>query len=236
MKFTSLLAIGLIPVFGLMAMPFPGFQEVGTANFSLCSSGDIGTTIGVFNEQNIKSEAEIDYNVSRHSSFGLGAKIGFDECTYGQYSPSFAVGTFNAQIRSRHELLSSNNVLYALTSKSYERVIVHFGVFHGNRTMGLERKGCFIGYTQHLIIQQVDETHRRSKLDLCGEYITGKSFLAGAKVELKYLISERINIKFGQFWQFYKKGEPVDPTIVVKIPSKWSFDNAKWLLTLSINV
>ena len=222
------LALAVAPLASVMAMPTPGFQDVGTANLSFYSSGSIGATIGVLNKNNVKAEIEFDYSLKSPQTFGMAAKVGFDECAFSQYSPSFAVGTFGSDIRSKGELATTPNVLFAVVGKSFFESRLHAGVFKGNSTMGEERDGAFVGFTQHLLVEKVDETHKRSRLDLCAEYVTGKSSLAGAKVELKYLISDRYSIKTGPSWSFYKATIPET--------KKWDLKKMRWLVSFSVNI
>lgn len=213
--------------YSLFSMPCTEFQKIGTTNFSLNSTGNIGVTIGVLDYENIKAEVGINYFVREGGLIDLGAKIGFEECVYNQYSPSFAVGVFNAGIKTKDEVLSKNNVFYIITSKSFFLSKVYAGAFHGNKTMGEFQSGSFIGLTQHLIVYNVDETHQRSKLDLTGEYVMGDSKFSGAKVELKYLISPNLSIKAGPIWDFKK---------MTTETSKWSLQKITWTIGISVDV
>lgn len=211
----------------LWAMPCAEFQDVGTTNLSFCSTGNATVTVGVLEYENIKAEVGVNYYIKEGGLIGLGAKVGFDECVYNEYAPSFAVGVFNAGIKTRNEVVSTQNVFYAITSKSFFRTKAYAGAFHGNETMGEFQSGAFVGLTQHLIVYDIDETHQRSKLDLTGEYVGGDSRFAGAKVELKYLISQSLSIKAGPVWDFNK---------VTLETSKWSLQKATWIIGLSVDV
>lgn len=210
----------------LIAMPCPCFQDVGTANLSFYSNGTLGATVGVLNEQKIRGEVEFDYSIKDVTPFSMAAKVGFDENIVPN-APSFCVGVFGADFKTKLEPLVAKNVMYGMTSKSWEKSRFDVGYFRGGETMGVEKSGFFAGITQHLLLKKIDEVTQRSLLDLHAEYVFGKSILAGAKIELAYLISDSFSIKTGPSWSFAK----IDPIV-----SKWNTKNIKWTLSCSVNI
>ena len=227
MKLFSTLIALLLPVLTLSAMPGPCFQDVGTANLSFYSNGTIGATVGVFNEQKIKGEVAFDYSLKNANPFSMAAKIGVDEGLFSPYCPSFCAGIFGADFKTTAEPLVAKNILYVMISKSWEKSRFDVGYFYGNKNLGINRDGVFVGITQHLWLKKVDDVTQISLLDLHAEYVFGNSVLSGAKIELSYLISDQFSIKTGPSWNFTK----IDPTL-----SKWNVKNLKWLMSFTMKI
>jgi hypothetical protein len=217
--------------FGIVeAMPTPDMQELGTANLSLCSNGTFGATVGALNYNNVKAEASLSFNTRFSTPTALGAKIGIGEGIGHQYSPSFSVGVFDAGIRTKHELIEHQNIYFALLGKSERKYLNgrgYIGVFHGNRTMGLERKGVFIGYTQYLFPTMDVSQKCYDKVHVDAVYVTGKSNLSGFSLTGKYWINPKMYVQAGPTWQFQK---------ITLEKKKWSWEKVKWLVTFSIDV
>jgi len=224
--FNSILVL-LLPVFSLSAMPSPTFQELGTANLSFASTGTIGTTIGALDYSNVKGEVEFGYNFKNTTPLSIAAKIGVDEGIITPNAPSLCAGIFSSDFKTTAEPLVAKNILYVMTSKSWEKSRIGIGYFNGNKNMGAYRDGIFVSFTQALLVEKIDEIKQRSILNLQAEYVFGKSILSGAKVELVYQISDRLSIRTGPSWSFSK----LDPSI-----SKWNGKNIKWLMSFSINI
>ena len=236
MKILCSLLVGALSFGVIEAMPTPDMQTLGTANFSVCSSGNIGVTVGAIDYNNFKAEASLGYDTRFSKPTGLGAKIGIGEGLGHEYSPSFNLGVFNAGIRGRHELLEHQNIYFAMLGRSERKHLNgrgYIGVFHGNRTMGLERKGVFIGYTQYLL-PALDATQKKyDKISLDAVYVTGKSYLGSFTCTGKYWITPKMYIQAGPTWEFNR--EFTGPLGIREV-TKWSFERVKWLVTFSIDV
>lgn len=236
MKVLAALATCLLSFGAIYAMPTPDMQGLGTVNFNYCSNGLLGATVGVFDYSNVKAEAGLVYNTKNTDPIGLTAKIGIGEGVGHEYSPSFNVGVFNAGIKGRHELTQNQNVYYAMVGRSERRYLNgrgYIGVFHGNRTMGLERKGIFFGYSQYLLPVYDQQIRTYDKIALDAVYVTGKSYLGSFSLTGKYFVTKKMYVQFGPTWEFNKE---FPDALGLREVTKWSFDRVKWLATFSIDL
>ncbi len=214
----------------MFALPTPDFQDPGTVNITLSSESAISTTFGAYSENNIKSDVGINFDLGRVKGASLVAKIGTEEGIGNIYTPSFNVGISQAGIRTKHQFLEHQNIFHVMTSKSLRRTLngrVYVGAFHGNRIMGKDRKGVFVGYTQYLFPTQIDETKKYDKAAVDLVYVSGKSSLGGFTVLGKYYVTPKISIQGGPTWFF-------NEYTIEK--SKWSFEKVHWTVLLSIDL
>ena len=214
----------------LLGMPTPDFQAKGTANVSICSSGDVGLTVGGFNYESFKSDVGIDFDLSDRNMAYLSAKVGFDEDVLFKHFPSVNIGISNAGIQTKSQPLDHPNILHAVFGMSLPKQIngrAYAGVFHGNRIMGKERTGYFFGYVQNFLPKLKNKILEYHQLVLDSVYVNGKSSLAGTTILAKYYLNPKISIQAGPKWSF---------NVTTKESSKWSFEKVKWLVILSVDL
>jgi hypothetical protein len=236
MKLLTCLATCLLSFAHLSAMPIPNFQPLGTLGLVYNSEGQMCATLGAIDTNHIKAEIGMGYNTKFTTPTGISAKIGVDEGVGHQYSPSFAVGVFDAGIRARHAVLDHSQVYYALLGRSERRYLNgrgYVGVFHGNRVMGLERKGYFVGYTQFLFPTALTPQKSYDKVALDAVYVSGKSALGGFTLTGKYFVKPTMYIQAGPTWEFNR--EFTGPLGIRQV-SKWSFERVRWVVTFSIDI
>ncbi len=210
--------------------PVPDFQSKGTGNLTICSTGNVGVTVGGFSYQNFKSEIGIDFDLSNRDMAYLSAKVGFDENVLFKNSPSFNIGVSGAGIQTKGKPLDHPNIFHAMVGMPMPKQIngrAYIGIFHGNKIMGGNKTGSFLGYTQYLFPKFKGKKVDFNQLALDGVYVTGKSSLAGVTFLAKYYVNSRISIQAGPKWSFNE---------ITKTNSKWSLEKVKWLTILSIDL
>jgi len=230
MRSLALMSLSLVLCGQSEAMPFPDFQDYGTANIGMCSTGNIGATIGSLSYQGFKGEVGIDFNTRNLSKPGLSAKVGFDEGFNNPNVPAINVGVSQAEIKTKGDPIEHQNIFHVMVAKSIKNSMdarAYVGYFIGNKQMGESKDGYFIGYTQYLLPLIVEGKKIYNRVNLDAVYVSGKSDLGSLKLATKYYFSPKVNIQCGPIWDLNKKTSDT---------SKWALDKITWFVSFSIDV
>jgi hypothetical protein len=161
---------------------------------------NVGLELGVFSWDYVEVEAGFDFEGGTDDPLLFNAKAAVEEDVLFCGAPSFSISMFDFGTRYHGEDRTNFNILGFVVGKSfsvYQPVTIFTGGFVGNRIMGQNRGGFWVGL-QTYFCPAVDccgvEYH---KWELIADYASGKNVLGGGGVGVGYYLNPHVVIETG---------------------------------------
>lgn len=167
-------------------------------NPSRALTPDFGINVGLYTFDKWQIDAGLDYLFNTKNPLFFNAKIGTEEGTIFEGSPSFSFGIYNVGT----SIKTHDNIFNVVFGKKIENWNMRFfvGFFRGNRTMGRERFGI-TGAFEWVLAEAFDKKGEKyNKALFSADYASGKNNMGGGGVALTYYMNPEFNIQAGPVW------------------------------------
>jgi hypothetical protein len=165
---------------------------------------DVGFLVGLFTWKDLSAEAGIDYLGGTDDPLFFNTKIGMPEDKLFHKAPSFSVGIFNIGTRTRTRGRTNQNIANLVLGKSLPKKIgghLFFGGFGGNRAMGKNRGGFWVGYARPFGRPGKDcHGKEYDRWIFEADYASGKNTIGGGGFALCYYFCPTVYIETGPVW------------------------------------
>lgn len=161
---------------------------------------DVGLELGVLSWNYVQVEAGFDFLGGTDDPLLFNVKAAVQEDVLFCGAPSFSFSAFDFGTRYRGDHKTNFNTLGFVVGKTfsvYQPVTIYTGGFVGNRTLGQNRGGFWVGL-QTFFCPAVDccgeEYH---KWELVADYASGKNNLGGGGVGIGYYFTPHVLLETG---------------------------------------
>lgn len=166
---------------------------------------DVGFELGLYTWNNIKLEAGIDYLGGDDDPLLFNAKIGVEQDKLFCYSPSMALIAFDFGTRHGGPVSERTNyntigVIFGRSLPSFIGGNFYAGGFHGNRAMGKNQGGFWVGYERFFCPAKDCCGEEYNKWEFSADYASGKNVIGGGGFSLGYYFTPRIMVQTGPTW------------------------------------
>ncbi len=168
---------------------------------------DVGFELGILSWNGLKGEAGIDYLAGTSNPFYFNAKIGMDESSLFNHSPSFCIGFSDVGTKTHGKNRTNQNILNAVIGKSLPEAFggnLYVGAYFGSQALGRVRQGVMAGYSRGFDAVTSPEGVKYSRWYFLIDYASGNNAIGGAGVALTYNFNPAVYIQTGPVW-FYSK-------------------------------
>lgn len=163
---------------------------------------DVGFTLGLFEWNDLKAEAGIDYLGGADDPLFFNTKIGIAEGKVCEHFPSFSVGIFDIGTRTK-ENRTNLNVVDVVFGKSLPECIggtLYIGAYAANKAIGRVRQGFMIGYTRSFCPKKYCDDREYNKWVLNTDFASGKNAIGGGGIGIAHFFTPDISILTGPVW------------------------------------